>query len=854
MSNHFLSNLTIMHSTRSVIVSLACLLLTLWLPQLYASPIEISAESTLNLAGQVEWCASEPSTEIAQIAQGACQFKPTQESDFAQGFSAKAFWLRMTLQNSSDEKIDRRLKIGHPRLQWVSLFEPLSVDAWQRIDTGTRIPVNQRNVIEAYPVLPLTFEAGEIRTLYVRVLSESSIDLRPTFWSDKAYARAHQSYEVFEMLTIGGLFMAVIFTLIVFYFWREQTYLLFAAALVSEIILDTSYNGLLPVYFWPENLPFDIRIQAVSIAATVISFVLFIRKLMGSMTHYRAYDIGMLTATVVMLLATLWACLVNYGQGIPIVSLAVLFVPLIAMAIFFKAWRNGFRPAAFMLLSYGILAVAMFYRIAVSFGITGFSVAPVIGYSFAFLLITPTILIAIAQNSLTLRESLLKTQADTSARIKFLAQMSHEFRTPLNTMLGYADMLERNSKRVSVAEAFRAIKQSGRHLLGMIDEILDHSRGEAGKLSLNLAPVNCAEFMATLAHDSTMIVNTRGNQFQLNIEGSLPTALLLDERRLRQVLDNLISNADRYTSKGVITLTCSAHKVSGERYRWHFSVSDTGAGIAQNELQLIFQPFSRGTSGRASGIDGTGMGLAIVRQLVDLMGGEVKVESLLAVGSQFSFSIECVLAEVLTNIQPQKWERLSKSFCLLVVDDDADNVALLSILLKDCDFKVVSAYSGNAARQYLNDSIDLVITDQFMQDGDGWSVLTDWSARKVPVILLSAATPQRPVNFPKELDFVETMLKPFEAKRLLNSLTEMLKIEWLPVSDEVISTALTQPIRPPLHSVLPLHKMIEEGAVTDIKMWIKNFSELHPEYTAYCEELASANLALDFHLLRKLIS
>lgn len=447
----------------------------------------------------------------------------------------------------------------------------------------------------------------------------------------------------------------------------------------------------------------------------------------------------------------------------------------------------------------------------------------------------------------------ISLQQDSHARMKFLAQMSHEFRTPLNTVLGYAELLQRGSARVSVQEGTAAIKNSSRHLLGMIDDILDHVRGESEQISLRVAAVHWGNFIKSLEQSASVMLLDRGNHFQLILEGDMPQAVMIDELRLQAVLNNLLSNANRYTQDGSITFTCASAAVDSGHRRFTFTVSDTGQGIAADEQKCIFQPFVRGTAGKSSGIDGIGMGLVIAQQLVALMGGEIRVDSKPGRGSRFSFSIVCELAGAMPQPSsiPEHAVAL-KAHKILVVEDDENSRNLLSTLFADYGFSVVTAKSGNDARQFLNGEIDLVITDQFMTDGDGWSVLKDWSARNIPLILLSAASPDRPEGLPETLRFASAQLKPFDANTLLSTIGEILAVEWVTTKDEVHDEQADIIQRPPMELLAPLKLMIEQGAVTDITEWLENFSLQHQEYSSYAARIATANLTLDFKELRRL--
>lgn len=841
---------------RPVLGLLALLTLLAFLPAANAAGIDFTEATQQDISARASWCITAPERDItAVVAPSGCVFRPLDPEEVGRGFSRQAFWLRLEVNNPTGMEQERWLRVGHPRLEWVSLFEPDAAGHWQRRDTGLAIPHARHPVMAMDTILPLTLAAGEHRTVYVRVFSQSAIDLSLTLWTPEAYISAQQRLAISLSLGYGALLAAVVLTLLGYLKWRDRAYLFFAASLLAETLLNATFIGLLPLYFWPAEWAFDTRLTVLAAGSTTTFFALFSRHFIGNITRYRSYHRLLLTCTTLLLLCVLWACVVDLRSGIQGVYPCILATQLSGIALFFRAWRDGSRGAGFLLVSYVLMVAPMVYRLLMAFGGSPASELNAVIYSWRFALITPVILAGIIQRSEKLREA----AQQAAARVQFLAQMSHEFRTPLNVMLGYAELLERNSQRVTVPESAAAIKRSGRYLLGMIDEILDHARGVAGKLSLAPVPVDWPAFMAALEQSTTLLTQAQGNRFRLTQTGTMPATLLLDERRFRQVLDVLLSNANRYTRQGDITLHCAATAVTPGKIHLSCTVSDTGCGIAPDELEHIFEPFTRGSAGRDSGIDGVGMGLCVAQQLVRLMGGEIGVDSQPGAGSRFFFSIDCELAEAPSPAPALPHAgRLSQSCTVLVVEDDPANSRLLSLLLADCGFTVHTAASGAEARPLLAPPVELVITDQFMADGDGWQVLRDAAAQALPVILLSAAPPQRPRGFPAGLDFAAVLLKPVNADELLEHISALLALpgdEDEAAADEVQApgnAASPAPPAPPATLLAPLTAMIEAGAVTDIADWLEDFSRRHPEYATYAAQLAACNLALDFAGLRRL--
>lgn len=798
------------------------------------------------IANDVQWCKSATGLGIDLIASNACDFRNAQGKDMAQGFSDKAFWLRITLSNSGPVAVNRWLQIGNPRLQEVTLFQRNPDGKWESTEAGIATPASERSIVESYPVLPVVLMPGENKVVFVRIHSIASIDLTPTLWLPERYTLKHQKSVLLQSMSLGGLLITALLASLLFFRQRERIYLYFGGKMLAEATFDASFTGILPAYLWPSDLPYDLRLQAIAACLVAIFFVLFAREFIGDAKRYRKYYAFLYFFAWVFVLITLWACVVDYRSAMKLVWIPTLALFFGGISLYYRAWRDGLRAVGYLLVSILALLAMMIFRFLLMYGGNHYSDSESFGHSWYILLITPPILAAISQRSDAMREALQQARADSTARMKFLAQMSHEFRTPLNTVLGYAELLSRGSRRVSVEEAAGAIRQNSRHLLEMIDDILDHVRGESGQIELRPVAVHWESFLKSIEQKAALMV--QNNRFRMIARGALPDTVSVDEFRLQAILNNLISNAERYTRNGEITFLCEGKMEDGDGCLLHFCVEDTGRGIAREEMESIFLPFVRGKAGKSSGIDGTGMGLATARQFAGLMGSELSVESESGKGSRFSFSISCPIGQPVPHRPPIPEHAISRvAHRILVVEDDETSRTMVSMLLSDYGFSVVSASSGEDARRFHDDSIELVITDQLMANGSGWKVLREW--QDVPVILLSAIPPERPQGFPSSLNFARVHLKPFNAKNLLRDIGEILSIEWKSMAVEEVEIEFSCP---PPELLSPLREMIELGAVSDIDDWAETFQSNHPQYLTFASAISEANHCLDFTKLRRL--
>ncbi len=449
------------------------------------------------------------------------------------------------------------------------------------------------------------------------------------------------------------------------------------------------------------------------------------------------------------------------------------------------------------------------------------------------------------------------------AKSEFLANMSHELRTPLNGILGYAQIFQRD-KHLSPQQqdGIGVIQRCGEHLLALIEDILDLSKIEARRMALVPAEFHLPDFLQGITAICRIRAAQKNIAFNCEYLSSLPNAISADEKKLRQILINLIGNAVKFTEKGGVTfkvlreertevLTTNLTKV-----KIRFQVEDTGIGIAADELPKIFSPFEQvGNTRRHT--EGTGLGLAISRQLVEIMGAQLKVESTLGRGSIFWFELELLAVD-----NPQKNKTCSERFIkgfkggnkkILVADDRRENRSVLIHLLQPLGFEIIEATDGqdclNKAQEF---QPDCILIDLVMPVMDGFEAMRQ--IRKLPQLqnVVAIGTSASIMEVEKQGSLAAGcnafIPKPIRVEELLDCLQVHLGLEWIyedlqdgnaesEVSHKQFQVQEPEIIAPPADEMAVLFELAMRGDLGEIQKQAEKFKKMDVKYVSFARHL-----------------
>ena len=385
--------------------------------------------------------------------------------------------------------------------------------------------------------------------------------------------------------------------------------------------------------------------------------------------------------------------------------------------------------------------------------------------------------------------------AAEKAKSRFLAQMSHEIRTPINAVLGMNEMILRESSDSSIREYAGNIHSAGRNLLGLINTILDFSKIEEGKMEIIPVKYDTAMFVENLINSISARAADKGLVFEPHIDSMLPSSLYGDDMRVSQVAVNLLTNAVKYTKEGRVDLFVDGVRTGGDSIALRIRVKDTGIGIKQEDIGRMFESFTRLEEDRNRTIEGTGLGMAIVNKLLDMMNSKLEVESVYGKGSEFAFEVTqgIIDDQPIGDYAEKAREALSheendKTLCapeakLLVVDDNDMNIKVAKNLLKLNGIVPDTSLSGADALEKLkNNAYDLVLLDHMMPEMDGIETLQKAKEQKlIPegcyVIALTANAVVGARESYLEAGFDDYLSKPIEVKALESILSKYLPPE-----------------------------------------------------------------------------
>jgi signal transduction histidine kinase/purine-cytosine permease-like protein len=448
------------------------------------------------------------------------------------------------------------------------------------------------------------------------------------------------------------------------------------------------------------------------------------------------------------------------------------------------------------------------------------------------------------------------------AKSRYISTISHELRTPLNGILGYAQLLDEDQRLPDhVKHAVGVIKRGGDHLLSLIEGTLDIARIESGKLTLDVKPVRFDELLQQITGLIEHEARAKHLRFVADLDAALPAAVRADERRVRQILLNVLGNAVKFTSTGQVTL-----KVRYAREIAHIEISDTGPGIAPAELDKVFEPFARGSSAAGNSTSGTGLGLTISKMLTDLMGGEMSVRSKVGEGTTFRIRLflpQVRLAEAMRHVpRGQRTGYVGDRRRIWVVDNEEADRGLLVRILEPLGFEVTPLPSGVDCIAHLRACPPALLPhaifmDLAMPGMDGWATLRairEAGLSDAPAAIVSANAFDKALDNDVGITPDDFIVKPVRVAELLDWLGDKLRLQWIEVerapSGEAVSLASVSDGAsgglPSTDALRSLEDQVHAGYMRGVHKALDQIAATEPQCEAFVQRMRT--MARQFQL------
>lgn len=651
------------------------------------------------LDGSVEvWRESRPQLQVSEGVPRSAAFTPA-PANGNWGFEPDAvYWFRFTLHNSGKTPDDRVFFLDFPLLDHVAFYAPDEQGGFRRSVTGDNEPWSSRPLKTHRLALPFTVPPESTRQYYVRLQSTSLIVFPARLQTTAAFWAGLTRSQFWQGIFYGAVGLLVAYSLFLYMSSRERIFFYYAFTVLATIAALFCFDGF-AFQFFPVTNAWQNFLMPLSLAVANVLYLRFaLRYLWGAHgapapRGTRWLTVACVTGTVALFpLGPSYGSLLMLGLGV-IVGSWMIFLGL-------RALPAAERVAVYFLAAWGIFllnsALVLLTALALlpwQDNFVPFVRASLVGWAILLLLGLGLQLRRRREAEASRREETLMMQAQTEARSKFLAMVSHELRTPMNGVLGMAELLKTTGLNTEQSRILMTMEASGQAVLEVIDDVLDHARMEAGRMELELAPLD----FDTLLEECLDLFKARIYKQQLtllcSIAPEVPTEMVGDAQRLRQVIINLLSNAVKFTLRGGIEVKVGSTLQNGS-VLLTIAVCDTGIGIAREQREQIFDSFMQ-VAPDSTRYRGTGLGLSISRELCQLMGGDLMVESEPGFGSIFRAQVRMT---PMARARPRaSWPADLPPVRLLLVEGDQRFNEVMVAEAATPGFVVESVQTGEAA-------------------------------------------------------------------------------------------------------------------------------------------------------------
>lgn len=667
----------------------------------------------------------------------AGQFKPHNNATLNAGYSRSAFWLKVDLHYRPTNPEVRRtwlLELAYPPLDRIDLYLPDAAGHYQlQRRTGDALPFASREIRQNNYLFDLPFAPNEQKTVYLRLQSQGSIQAPLSLWSSTAYLE-DQPVRLYVLGLIYGVLLGMlVYNLFIYLSVRDTSYLYYIFYIASFGLYQLSVNGAAVEYFWPNNPWWANAATPFFIGCAALFGSQFARSFLQTSNHSRWLDRLLLTLVTFSAVVVGLSLMTSYALALRLATALALIFTVVIFAAGIFAWWRGLRVARYFIIAWsafllgGIVNTLMVLGYLPNVFLTMY--ASQIGSAIEVALLS----LALADRINTMREQQAQTLLDAGQKLEvlnqqlahsnqlkdeFLATLTHELRTPMNGVIGSLELMQTVELDPELEQYQQTAAGSARDMMRMVNGILTLTELQAGRLKVYPKPFSLRSVVDTLQQQFAANAAAKTLDFKVEVAQGLPDRLFGDSAKLVQCLECLLDNSIKFTHVGGLALRVSGKPGEEGRQVLSFAVIDTGIGFTDLGEATMYQRFFQLDGSMTREYGGLGVGLAICRQLVELIGGRLTHRSEPGRGSRFQLDVEfdVMSAPPVAVSARQSADSVSLRAphdCLvMLVDDNSINQLVVRGMLLKLGYRVRSVDTGPAALECLRrESFDAVLLD-----------------------------------------------------------------------------------------------------------------------------------------------
>ena len=731
-----------------------------WLPML-ASAVEFD-EATQSLPlGRVMQVFEDIGGQatLADIRARDDLFKPHNKDTLNAGYSHSAFWLKVDLSYQPlNPQIHRTwlLELAYPPMDNIDLYLADASGNYRLAErTGDALPFDTRQIKENNYLFELNFSPGQSQTVYLRVASQGSVQAPLTLWSAQAYLE-EQPVRIYILGLIYGVLLGMlVYNLFIYLSVRDTSYLYYIFYIASFGLYQLSVNGAAVQYFWPNNPWWANASTPFLIGSAALFGCQFARTFLHTATHSRWLDRALMLLMAVGVLVMVLALTTSYAVSLRLATgLALAFIVTIFTAGV-VAWARGLRVARYFVIAWSAFLLGGLVNTLMVLGYLPNVFLTMYASQIGSAIEVGLLSLALADRINAMRDLQARTLQESGQKLaamnqqlahtnqlkdEFLATVTHELRTPMNGVIGSLELIKTLDMSPELELYTQTAEGSAREMMHMVNGILALTELQAGRLGVRPRTFGLNELIQSLSDQYGPSARSKGLQFSYEIARNLPDQWVGDADKIRQCLECLLDNAIKFTRVGGVILRVTGKTAGPGRWALAFNVIDSGIGFVHIEEAELYQNFFQVDGSMTRSYGGLGIGLAICRRLVELLGGRLTHHSQPGQGSQFQLLLE--LESPLESSQPSEGRSRTPDECviLLVEDSSPGQVVLRGMLLK-LGYRVLSVDNGVDAIDILRrERVDAVVLgcpfSQVSGASMGSQLLTLAACAKLPVLAL----------------------------------------------------------------------------------------------------------------------